>query len=59
MACKDCKKRHINCHSACEEYISECKRRKEIKEKLSKERQRERDIKSVEVERSKRYGRNR
>ena len=59
MTCKGCEKRHVGCHSTCKEYISECNKRKEIREKISKQKKMEQDIKSVEIERSKRYGRNR
>lgn len=59
MTCKGCTKRKVGCHSTCEEYIEECRQRNIIKEKVAKEKQREREITTVEVERRKKYGRNR
>lgn len=38
MSCKDCQKRHIGCHSECEDYIQECKERAEKNEKIKAER---------------------
>lgn len=44
--CKDCENHHAKCHAKCEEYAEWSRQRKDIKEKVNKARQSEREIDS-------------
>lgn len=35
MSCKGCLKRHVGCHSDCEDYAEQCEKRKTEKEKIN------------------------
>lgn len=54
MSCKDCEKRKVGCHSTCEDYMKEKRQREELKRKIYKERDKERDILYQEVNRNER-----
>lgn len=48
--CKGCEKRHIRCHSTCEDYNRERKEHEKIKSEYDKTKQAENDICSYQVE---------
>ena len=54
MSCKDCEKRKVGCHSTCEDYLKEKRQREELKRKIYKARDKERDILYQEVNRNER-----
>lgn len=51
MSCKDCKKRHVGCHAHCEDYKAECEKRNQMKEKIHKAMNRDREATWVEIRR--------
>lgn len=51
MSCIGCTKRHVGCHSTCEEYIAESKQRLELKKKINKERKKDTEANAVMIER--------
>lgn len=46
-SCKDCKDRHVGCHSTCEKYINAKKEYDELQEKIKKSKYRENDLNFV------------
>ena len=46
-SCKDCKDRHVGCHSTCEKYINAKKEYDELQEKIKKSKHRENDLNFV------------
>lgn len=46
-SCKNCKDRHVGCHSTCEKYINAKKEYDELQEKIKKSKYRENDLNFV------------
>ena len=53
MTCKNCDKRHIGCHSDCEDYAEQRRVLDEIRRKISDQKIKERALDSLEYERIK------
>lgn len=51
MSCKGCTKRHIGCHSHCEDYAEQRRVIKERKEKIHAEKDKERVLNYLDVQR--------
>lgn len=51
MSCKGCTKRHIGCHSNCEDYAEQRRLIEERKEKIHAEKDKERALNYLDVQR--------
>ena len=51
MSCKGCTKRHIGCHSHCEDYAEQRRLIEERKEKIHAEKDKDRILRTMEHER--------